>query len=83
MSAGTWDEVTADLSSYTNVYVRVYYEGSTAIRTIDDISLTMAQPKVLSSITLSGDYPTTFHVGDAFSHEGMTVTANYDDEGCY
>ena len=35
-------------------------------------------PKVLSSITLSGDYPLTFHVGDEFSHEGMTVTANYE-----
>lgn len=35
---------------------------------------------LLTGITLSGDYPTTFTVGDTFSHEGMTVTANYDDE---
>ena len=35
---------------------------------------------LLTGITLSGDYPTTFDVGDTFSHEGMTVTANYDDE---
>ena len=34
----------------------------------------------LSSIALSGTYPTTFYVGDAFSHEGMTVTATYEDE---
>ncbi len=34
---------------------------------------------LLTGITLSGDYPTTFTVGDAFSHEGMTVTANYND----
>lgn len=34
----------------------------------------------LTSIELSGDYPTTFYVGDEFSHEGMTVTAYYDDE---
>ena len=33
----------------------------------------------LSSITLSGDYPIAFNQGDQFSHEGMTVTANYDD----
>ena len=34
----------------------------------------------LSSIALSGTYPTSFYVGDAFSHEGMTVTATYEDE---
>lgn len=38
-----------------------------------------AVSKTLSSISLSGTYPTTFNVGDTFSHEGMTVTATYDD----
>ncbi len=33
----------------------------------------------LVSIALSGTYPTSFYQGDAFSHEGMIVTANYDD----
>lgn len=42
MNKGDWKEFTADLSSYSNVYVRVYYEGSTAVRNIDDLSLTMA-----------------------------------------
>ena len=36
--------------------------------------------KTLSSIALSGEYPTEFQQGDEFSHEGMTVTATYDDE---
>ena len=40
MSKGTWVEVTRDLSSYTDVYVRVYYSGSTAVRCIDDLTLT-------------------------------------------
>ena len=40
MSKGNWDEVTADLSAYTNVYVGIFYEGSTAVRTIDDVILT-------------------------------------------
>lgn len=40
MSKGSWVEVTQDLSSYTNVYVRIYYTGTTAVRNIDDISLT-------------------------------------------
>lgn len=34
----------------------------------------------LESIVISGDYPTSFYVGDDFSHTGMTVTANYSDE---
>ena len=40
MDKGSWVEVTQDLSSYSNVYVRVYYTGSTAVRNIDDFSLT-------------------------------------------
>ena len=40
MSQGEWVEVTADLSDYTNVYVGIFYEGSTAIRAIDDVILT-------------------------------------------
>ena len=40
MSKGQWLEVSQDLSSYSNVYVRVYYSGSTAVRNIDDLSLT-------------------------------------------
>ena len=39
-----------------------------------------AADKTLTSIELSGTYPTSFYVNDEFSHEGMTVTANYDDE---
>jgi len=78
MSKGTWNEVTRNLSTYSNVYVRISYGSSNAIRAIDDITLEMATPKALSYIALSGTYPTTFHVGDAFSHEGMTVTATYE-----
>ncbi|MGM9751085.1 MAG: BACON domain-containing protein, partial [Candidatus Cryptobacteroides sp.] len=40
MSKGSWVEVTQDLSSYSNVYVRVYYDGTSAVRNIDDLSLT-------------------------------------------
>ncbi len=78
MTKGTWKEVHFDLSSYTNVYVRIRYGSSSAIRAIDDIILEMASPQVLSSITLSGNYPTTFYSGDDFSHEGMIVTATYE-----
>ena len=81
MSAGTWEEFTADLSNYKNVYVAISYSGSTAIRAIDDITLTMAAPKVLSSIAVDASGATTvFHVGDAFTHADVVVTATYEDE---
>lgn len=41
--------------------------------------LEIAAPKVLSSIELSGTYPTSFVQNDEFSHEGLIVTAIYDD----
>ena len=53
MNTGTWVEFSADLSSYSNVYVRLYYDGSTAVRNIDDISLTTAS--AVAKPTISGD----------------------------
>lgn len=43
MTKGNWVEVTQDLSAYSNVYVRVYYTGSTAVRNIDDLELTYSE----------------------------------------
>jgi len=82
MSKGEWKEISYGLKEYSDVYVRIRYDGSTAIRAIDDITLELASttPKVLSSIALSGEYPTTFHVGDAFSHANMIVTATYEGD---
>ncbi len=37
-------------------------------------------PKVLQSITLSGNYQTEFYVNDSFNHDGLVVTATYDNE---
>lgn len=45
-----------------------------------EVTYEAASSSPLSSIALSGDYPTTFREGDAFSHAGMTVTATYEDE---
>ena len=41
MSKGEWNKLSADLSDYSDVYVRVYYSGSTAVRCIDDLTLTV------------------------------------------
>lgn len=40
---------------------------------------TYTAAKSLSSIALSGSYPTSFTTGDSFDHTGMTVTATYSD----
>ncbi len=39
MTRGSWVEVSQNLTAYSNVYVRVYYSGSTAMRCIDDLIL--------------------------------------------
>lgn len=44
MTAGTWVELTASLTNYTDVYVRVSYSGSTAVRNIDDLTLVTEIP---------------------------------------
>ena len=48
MSKGAWVELSADLSAYSDVYVRVYYSGSTAVRCIDDLVLNAIGPKTYS-----------------------------------
>ena len=79
ITEGTWTEITADLRSYNDVYVRLYYDGTSAVRTVDDISLTMNNNATVVSLALSGDYTTTFVEGSAFNHEGVVVTATYSD----
>ena len=67
---GTW---AGDASSITFTKL-----NSSQVR-ISQIVVTI-ESKVTASldhITLSGNYPTSFYEGDAFSHEGMTVTATY------
>lgn len=53
------------------------YAASTGTITVTVPGAT-TQTKTLQSIAVSGT-PATFHVGDAFSHTGMTVTASYSD----
>ena len=70
VSDGTWTGAAASVSfTASNAQVRA-----------TEIVVTVGQAAALSSIELSGDYPITFHVGDAFSHEGIVVTANYEDQ---
>ena len=45
----------------------------------EDNYLASITPKQLTEIRLSGNYPTTFVEGAEFSHEGIEVTAYFDD----
>lgn len=50
---GVWTEVTQSLTEYTNVYVRVYYSGTSAIRCIDDVTLTYKAASSATATTVS------------------------------
>lgn len=65
ITSGEWTEVSQDLSSQKNVYVRVYYDGRTAIRCIDDITLTYT--------STTGKTPTTTTFGDDIDGKNVTV----------
>ena len=53
VTQNTWEELTADLTSYSNVYVRVYYTGTTGVRAIDDITLTYRKASSVAAPTFS------------------------------
>ena len=54
------------------------YASSTLVQT-NDLILYKLDNRTLSSISLSGTYPTEFHTGDSFSYAGLIVTATFDD----
>ena len=60
VTRGTWEELTADLSSYSDVYVQVYYTGSTAKRCVDDISLSYSDGNTVAIPSISPASGTTF-----------------------
>lgn len=75
MSKGNWNEVSANLSSYSDVYVQIAYAGSTAIRAIDDVALICnATGPVDASWSIS---PESVSV-TAGSTADVTITTDYD-----
>ena len=70
-----------DNGTWTGASTSVSFSASGAQVRATKIVVTIEKnvPKVLASIALSGDYPTSFYVGDSFSNSGMTVTATYDN----
>ena len=82
MTKGEWKEFTADLSNYTDVFVRVSYSGSTAVRAIDDLKLIDA-PAVSKPVfdPAAGTYTTAQSVTITCATEGATIyyTTNGDE----
>lgn len=77
MNSGAWQEFTADLSSYSNVYVRIYLSGSTQVRYIDDLTLTLKDftADISSACTDGTKYYGTLSVPYAFTVPGgVTVS---------
>ena len=73
MAKGEWNKCEADLSAYTNVYVRIAYSGSTAIRAIDDISLEPAAPVKKPVISDEESFLTSAEVSITCGTTGATI----------
>lgn len=70
---GTWTEHEADLSDHTNVYVRISYGSSTAVRAIDDISLEMAAAVKKPVISGAETFLTSTEVSITCATTGATI----------
>ena len=79
-------------ASGSNITINAVAPGTctlTAKATIDDtvysatcsVKVVAIPVDTLTSISLSGNYPTEFTVGDTFSSEGLVVTANHSISG--
>ena len=81
MSKGTWVEVTQDLSQYSNVYIRIYYNGSTAVRNIDDVELTYSTGST-TTVTFGPKVDNqTFDVNLGEKFVGKTATVSPTEAG--
>lgn len=79
MSKGSWNEVTANLDGYSDVYVRLYYNGSTAVRAVDDISLKMSSSVKIPVISLEpGSYFEAKSVTIECATDGATIYYTLD-----
>ena len=77
MSKGNWNQFTANLGEYNNVYVRVRYEGSNAVRAIDDISI-IEGGKMTATVTID---KTSLNISETatVTTDGPAVTLSTSD----
>lgn len=86
---GSYTERTTDLTAFQNVYVRVYYTGTTAVRHIDDVSLIYSGGTVTTYTTSPNCAPAiiTWN-GSAWSNgtgpaapDDVVISGNYNGNG--
>lgn len=79
---GEWTEVTHTFEGNKNVYVRIYFDGTTAVRCIDDVTLTYSEESDPSTATYSINIADIMNGGmvkatpNTNIAEGTTVTLN-------
>ena len=79
MTAGSWTKVECDIvdgfdDPYEDVYVRIRYDGSTAVRTIDDITLTEVMPVATPTFSVdAGTYTSIQSVTISCDTDGATI----------
>lgn len=79
MTAGNWTKVECEIKNnldvfYTDVYIRIRYDGSTALRTIDDITLTEVAPVATPTFSLeAGTYNAVQSVTINCATDGATI----------
>ena len=77
MSKGQWLEKTTDLSSYSNVYIRIRYGQNTAIVAIDDITLTENEAPAAVAVEIGAAGAATFSSAEALDFTDVTTVAAY------
>lgn len=78
---GVWTEVTQSLTEYTNVYVRVYYSGTSAIRCIDDVTITYKAASSETATTVSFQKESLNLIdGDEDATHGQLATVKAGDK---
>ena len=77
MSKGEWLEKTTDLSSYSNVYIRIRYGQNTAIVAIDDITLTENAAPAAVAVEIGAAGAATFSSAEALDFTDVTTIAAY------
>ena len=78
VTQGTFYELTAELSSYSDVYIRFYYTGTNAARVIDDVSITSSGGVTYTDyLTECSDVPTyTAKVADGIGNGEILISSD-------
>ncbi len=81
ISASNYTYTISNISASSSLKIQNGNTTNTQLR-IKTILLTytVEEQVILSSISISGNYPTTFAFGDTFSYGSMVVTATYSDK---